>query len=155
MFKFVLSAAAVLFASAVCISSVHAQDMSNEDYVKSRIAQYREIGTWFKAISDEMKRPEPRPSTIRTAALGINRLAKRHYGWFRAGSGPESGEKTKAKAVIWSRPQEFKAAQDRFMSASTAFLNAANSTSDPKTLGPQFKALGQSCANCHDTFRRD
>lgn len=155
MSKSVRYGAIIALAGVLCATGAQAQEMSDEDYIKSRIAHYRELGTWFKAITDQMKSDKPRPSTIRTAALGINRLAKAQYGWFRPGSGPESEEKTKAKPVIWAKSKEFKAAQDRLLAESTAFLTAANSASDPKTLAPRVKALGQACASCHETFRTE
>ncbi|MDB5422962.1 MAG: cytochrome [Phenylobacterium sp.] len=158
MLKCVRAAAVALLVSAVCAAGVRAQGMDDEDYIKARIAHYREIGTWAKAISDELKSGKPKPAVVKTAALNINRMAKEQYGWFRPGSGPESEEKTSAKPVIWTKPAEFKAAQDRFVAESAAMLNfasAPNAAGDPKLLAPQFKALGQACSNCHNTFRKE
>ena len=154
--------AAILSAVLVSVSvsalgavRVQAQEMDDGDYIRARASHYREIGTSFKAISDELKSGAPRPGIIRMAANDILAQAKSQYGWFRAGSGPESEEKTKAKPEIWTRAKDFRAAQDRFLGAAGAMATAANSPADPKTLIPQFKDLGASCSGCHTNFRAE
>jgi cytochrome c556 len=150
-FKPALALAAFIAVGAVA-GGVLAQEMDDGDYIRARIGHYREIGTSFKAISDEIKSGKMRQPVIQQAAREINAQAKNQYGWFRAGSGKDSEEKTKAKDEIWSKPKDFRAAQDRFLAESGNFLKISAGT-DPAATIAGFKALGQSCANCHTNFR--
>ena len=133
--------------------AVHAQEMDDGDYIRARIAHYREIATGLKAISDEMKSGKMRPEIIKQGAKEINDHAKHQYNWYRPGSGPESEERTDAKPEIWTKPKEFKAAQDRFLAESNAMLKVANA-GDMKAVPAQFKALAATCGACHDVFKK-
>ncbi len=70
---------------------------------------------------------------------------------FPAGSG--EGE-THALPAIWEEPEKFAAAIDNAEKA-TANLRDAAASGDRKTIVSAFKALGQSCKGCHESYRED
>jgi cytochrome c556 len=74
--------------------------------------------------------------------------------WFPAGSGPQDGKKTDAKAEVWSKPAEFAQAHTRFVDAAKA-LQAVVTTGDMAAIGASTKTLGAACKGCHDKFRED
>ena len=91
-------------------------------------------------------------AAIKEAAQVVNDASVNQFKWFPAGSGPESGAKTRAKAEIWSKPQDFEAAQKLFAEQAKK-LNTAAAGGDVAAVRAQFGEVGKSCKNCHDTFR--
>ena len=122
------------------------------DPVKARIDSYRELGAAFKNVNDELRKPDPQVYLLQLSARTIRGTAQAQYGYFPAGSGPRPNLKTAAKPEIWMQPTQFKAAQDAFNTQAQAFARAAQS-GDIAKMKVQAKALGQTCASCHKTFR--
>jgi cytochrome c556 len=73
-------------------------------------------------------------------------------GWFPAGSGPQPGVKTAAKPEIWTKPADFRRAQDAFIAQAAAFQNTANG-GDVDAIRAGVRSLGATCKGCHDQFR--
>ena len=59
---------------------------------------------------------------------------------------------SRAKAAVWEKPAEFKAAQDRFTRAA-AQLAEATQRGNPDVIRPAFRQLSESCNACHHEFR--
>ncbi len=124
------------------------------EVIKAREAHYKEIGKAMKAIGDELKKSAPDVKVIQANAATIDRLAPQVPGWFPAGTGPEAGIKTEARAEIWTKPEEFSAAATNFATAARQF-NATAQTGDIAAIGAAMKQLGGSCKGCHDKFRTE
>jgi cytochrome c556 len=122
------------------------------DVIKNRIANLRELGTQFKNVNDELKSGSPNAMIIQISARQMRDVARDQYQWFPKGSGPETGIKTKAKAEIWAKPAEFKAAQDLFAKQANAFFLVAQ-RGDVAKMRAQARLVGQSCSGCHNKFR--
>lgn len=127
--------------------------LNPKEAVGVRINAYRETGAAFKTINDQLKSGAPAKIMLRTSARTISNTARDQYNWFPAGSGAETGLKTKAKAVIWSDPAGFKAAQDR-LAQEAALMSKVVETGDAAAMQKQAKALGQACAACHQKYRQ-
>lgn len=125
-----------------------------QDTVATRLAGLRQLGAAFKNVNDELKSETPQPYILQLSARQIRDAAKAQYGWFPAGSGPQPGIKTAAKAEIWSQPAQFKAAQDAFATQAAAFAKVAAS-GDVAAMRVQAKQLGAACGACHRAFRDD
>ena len=122
------------------------------DPYKARIDSYRELGAAFKNVNDELRKPAPQAYLIQLSGRQIRSTAQAQYGFFPTGSGPRAGVKTAAKPEIWTQPAQFKAAQDAFNLQAQAVARVAQS-GDISAIKVQTKALGQTCAGCHKTFR--
>lgn len=120
--------------------------------IRARQTHYKEIGKAMKGITDELKKDNPAVATIQANAATINRLAPQVQGWFPDGSGSEAGLKTEARAEIWSKPEEFKASTQKFITAAAAFHQTAQG-GDLAAIQAGVKDLGGSCKGCHDQFR--
>jgi cytochrome c556 len=120
--------------------------------VKARKANYKEIGGAFKTISDEVKTGSPDLATIRPLARDLANRANGQLKWFPRGSGPQSGEKTRAKAAVWTDAAGFTKAHSRF-TAAAAKLNLAIASGDVGQITQAQKALGATCRDCHDRYR--
>jgi cytochrome c556 len=123
---------------------------SARDQQKARHDHYHKLGEAFKTVRDET-RGTPDMAKIKAAAQVINEASIDQGRWFPAGTGPEAG-KTRAKAEIWTRPEDFKAAQKVFSDAAPKLLAAANA-GNVDAVKSTYGDLGKACKNCHDTFR--
>jgi len=122
------------------------------DAIKSRRANYKEIGGAFKSINDEVKTGSPLIDTIQPLAQEILKRSSMQMNFFPAGSGPESGEKTRAKAAIWAEQDNFRKLHQEFTQAAEQ-LNSAISSGNVATITSAQKSLGMACKSCHDRYR--
>jgi cytochrome c556 len=118
---------------------------------KARHEHYEELGDAFKAVRDQSKASAPDFAALLTAAETVQKASVNQQQWFAKGTGPEAG-KTRALPEIWSKPDEFTAAQKMFSDRAPALVAAAKAK-DVESVGAAFKQVGGSCKNCHDTFR--
>ncbi len=144
--------------SAVLVLSLSACQ-GNPDTLGGRAADARhesfeELGEAMKALGDEVKAGAGDLALIRSKAAEINALAVRLPEWFPAGSGPQDGMKTDTLADVWTKPAEFKAASDKF-TAEAAKFNSLAQAGDKAALGPGMQALGGTCKDCHDKFKKE
>ena len=70
---------------------------------------------------------------------------------FPEGSGVDGSESLPA---VWEKPDEFKAAMDKFVDAANNIAAAADS-GEMSEIGPAIQALGKSCKGCHDDLREE
>ncbi|AXB79313.1 cytochrome c [Novosphingobium sp. P6W] len=122
------------------------------DTIRSRIANYRELGSAFKAVNDGLRGGEVQTVLIAQSARQIRNASRGQYEWFPAGSGLQPGAKTRAKQEIWTQPAKFKGAQDAFAKAADNFQLAVTSK-DVAAIRAGAQKLGATCKGCHDNFR--
>lgn len=120
--------------------------------ITARKANYKEIGGAFKTINDEIKTGAPDLATIRPLARDLLSRASGQLKFFPKGSGPESGEKTRAKAAIWADQATFVKLHNDMLGAARA-LQAATVSGDVAAMTSARTALGGACKACHDKFR--
>lgn len=143
-------------AVAVENSSPPAPPATREEALKlmhERHEGMEQIGKSTKLIGQQLKQDNPNIGIIRTNAAIIDELAAKSEHWFPAGTGPEVG-KTRAKAEIWQKLDDFSAKDRDFRQAAQAFTGAANS-GDVNAIKPAFAVLGKTCKACHDPYRSE
>ncbi len=79
---------------------------------KQRHEHYEALGDAFKAVRDN-SRGTPDFAALDKAIVVIQKSTVDQAQWFPKGTGPEAG-KTRALPEIWSKPEEFAAAQKMF-----------------------------------------
>ncbi|WP_395337347.1 cytochrome c [Novosphingobium sp. BL-8H] len=121
------------------------------DVVRTRVSGFRELGAAFKAVNDGL-RGDVQTVLIAQSARQIRNAAHAQYDWFPAGSGPQSGAKTRAKPEIWLQAAKFKAAQDAFAKAADDFQRVSGGK-DVAAIRAGAQKLGGTCKSCHDAFR--
>lgn len=132
-----------------------AQDgASPEQLMHERHENFEKIGESFKAIRDEVRSSSADLALISSSATTINDLAQQIHTWFPAGTGPESGIETEAKAEIWQDKAGFNAAAENLVDESGKFL-ALTTSGDIAKIGGGVRSLGGACKNCHDDYRVD
>ena len=139
---------------AIAIAGAAYAQFSPKEAIDARVNAYRETGAAFKTINDQLKSKTPLKIMLRTSARRIASTARDQYAWFPAGSGPEAGVKTKAKAVIWSDLASFHDAQARLQREADLMAQTVE-TGDQDAMQKQAKALGEACAACHKKYREE
>ena len=123
-----------------------------EGTIKARQAHMREINAASKAISDQLQAPAPDLAAIRAAAKTLKDMGQAMPGWFPAGSGPESGVKTRAKPEIWTNAADFAADVTSFKAAGAKLSDVAGG-GDIAAIKAQMGATGLACGACHFAYR--
>jgi cytochrome c556 len=123
------------------------------DVIKQREDNFTAMGKAMKATMDEFKLPSPDVAVIKAQAAAMAGPASKVAGMFPKGTGPEAGVKTDALPIIWQKPADFKAANDKMLGAVKGF-QAAAATNDLAKMQAAAGALGGTCKGCHDTFRK-
>src|SRR5436190_923626 len=145
------SATALVFTASLIAAAQAASAATPVELQKARHEHYEELGKAFKAVRDASKEASPDFAVIEKAAETVNKATVDQQQWFPKGTGPEAG-KTRALPEIWSKPDDFTAAQKMFADRAPKLLAAAK-TKDVAAIKAAFKEVGGACKNCHDTFR--
>lgn len=85
------------------------------------------------------------------SALALQELSTQPWAYFTAdGNYPP----TRAKAEVWSQPNEFKQAQDNFLTAVNQLVKISASADNP-SLNSAVDSVQKHCKKCHEKFRSD
>jgi cytochrome c556 len=131
--------------------AVAAYAATPQEAQKARHEHYEELGDAFKAVRDNARGDSPDWAALEKAAKTVADASVDQQRWFPKGTGPEAG-KTRALPEIWSKADDFTAAQKIF-SERAPKLMAAVKAKDQPGVQAAFKEVGGACKNCHDTFR--
>jgi cytochrome c556 len=140
---------AVVVASS--IATIAAEPKTPAEMQKARHEHYEELGDAFKAVRDQSKASPPDFAALEKAAQTVYQASINQQQWFPKGTGPEAG-KTRALPEIWTKPDEFAAAQKLLADRAPKLLAVAK-THDVAAITAAFREVGGACKNCHDTFR--
>ncbi len=149
--KLFLSACSAVFAVSLITLAQAATPATPAQMQKIRHEHYEALGEAFKSVRDLSKASTPDFVALEKAADAVNKASIDQQQWFPKGSGPEAG-KTRAMPEIWSKPDDFTAAQKMFSDRSPKLLAAAKAK-DLAAVTAAFREVGGACKNCHDTFR--
>ena len=120
--------------------------------ITNRQAGYKQINMSMRGVVEQVRAGEPSLPLIRQHAATIARLAPQVSGWFPAGTGPEAGVSTRAKAEIWTNQTAFRTASVNLVVAARQ-LEAAAQGADIAAIRAAFGSLQRTCGGCHDQFR--
>ncbi len=120
-------------------------------YMKARHENYEMLGANMKVLQDNFKSDTPDMTAANAAAVNVKAFADAMGAWFPAGTGPDSGNETEAKANIWTDRATFDSAATKLQEEAGKLVAAT----DAAAFKAQFPATGGSCKNCHDTFREE
>jgi cytochrome c556 len=129
-----------------------AAGLTGVDALKDRQTHMKGLGAATKAISDQFHSGAPNPAVIKAEAAKIDSYAQELPTWFPKGSGPETGAKTEALALIWTDPSGF-AGKAHALAVAAKNFDVAAQAGDQAALGAAGHDLGAACKGCHDTYR--
>jgi cytochrome c556 len=146
----VIAAVVTLSLGSGIAAQAYAQEKP-ENYIRFRKAT-QTLSAWqMRQMAAMVKGAQPYDAAAATReATVIATLAPVFATAFPAGT--DHGD-TRARPEIWSQPDKFKAAMDRYLAEANKMVDAAKSGS-ADTFKGQFGALAKTCDNCHDDFRR-
>lgn len=147
---FVAAAAAVIAVSA-CSKPI---DPAIKAVMHERHEGFEAIGDHFKKVADTLKAGGGLDAETGEAARAISAASTKLVDWFPAGSGPETGAKTDAKAAIWENPDDFTAKREDFVTAAAKWAQTVDAN-DASGFAAQFKDVGATCKACHETYREE
>ncbi|HEU5067172.1 MAG TPA: cytochrome c [Sphingomicrobium sp.] len=119
--------------------------------MKQRNDNMKAMGDAAGKVGKSFQSGSPDLNVIRQAAAQIASLAPKVVSWFPAGTGPDVG-KTRAKAEIWQKPEDFASKAHDLSQAATDFNDAAK-LGDVNRIKVTFGAMGKTCKACHDLYR--
>jgi cytochrome c556 len=146
------AAAAILIGVTLADTSAMAASTEITEAIKSRKSNYKEIGGAFKTLNDEIKTGAPSIDTIQPLAKDLLKRGSMQMNFFPIGSGPDSGEKTRAKAEIWTEQENFRKIHEDFIQSARK-LEQAIDAGDISAITSAQKSLGSTCKSCHDRYR--
>lgn len=120
---------------------------------KARHQNFEAMGRAMKGTADQFKSGTPDVAVIKANAAILATAAPKVAGYFPKGTGVEGNSKSETLPAIWEKPADFAAANKRLVDAAKGF-QAAAATGNLDQIKVAFGALGGSCKNCHDTFRK-
>lgn len=123
--------------------------------IQLRQSNYKDIGVAFKGITDELRKGSPGMYMLSRHLKQLVTLAhlQSEQDWFPPGTGPEAGIKTAAKPAIWKNTAEFQKRRMAFPVAADKLQELVAGGASISAIKAQHKALGETCAGCHDLFR--
>lgn len=136
--------AVVLLLSLFISTNVFAQD---DDIIKRRLLMESNNDTVVKALVKAVKEKDFAEIQLKVKVIMDN--MDKIPDLFPKGS---VSEKSRAKAEIWEKWDEFSKNPAVVKKAAQALADAAKSK-DETEVNTKFKALGDACANCHNSFR--
>ena len=133
--------------------SVAQAQVKPEDVIKFR-KSVMTIQAWhMRPMAAMVKGQRPYDQdTFAFNAQVISLTARMKAEAFAPGTEKIGDVETRAKPEIWSEPEKFKQALDRFQGDVIKLTEAAN-TGTLDAVRPAFGAVAKSCGACHDTFR--
>lgn len=137
-----MALAAALFAG--CAGTVVAQDVAGA--ITARKAAMKQVGI----ASVKLRSPSLTGADARAAGTNIGNHTKTFAANLPKGSGPESGQVTKALPAIWTNAAGWKAEMDKATKANAALAKVSD---DPAAIKAAAAAVSATCTSCHDKFR--
>lgn len=140
----------VLMTACLGAATVFAQ-AKPEDQIKYRQSAMTVVARSSGALNAMAKGDVPFNAEVagRHASVLAN-LSELPFAAGAFGPGTDKASPNKADPKVWSEPEKFKAAADKFIAATRA-LPAA--TSDAAALKVAMGDLGKTCKGCHDDYR--
>lgn len=139
--------------AAVCMQAfIATADQTGQQAVDARQHNLKDLGGAFKAVRDQIRKPQPDMTQVAQAARQIEQLAGDMQHWFPKGSEPSEDIETDAKAEIWSDPKGFQTVMANFQKEAPKLLTFAKAN-DVDGVKKQVATVGGTCKGCHDKYR--
>ena len=119
--------------------------------VKYRQATMKSMGAHMSAMSLVVKHQISSRADLAAHAEAIHGVSRSLVALFPAGTGPDK-VKSDAKPAIWQQMPEFRRDAERLERDSAKLAELAKK-GDAKAFDEQFKVVGETCNDCHDSFR--
>ena len=147
--KRIITAAAI--GLACMVGAAGAQTPQAEDVIKGRQGAMMLSGVAMASIKGSIDAGQP-PASQRFSTRSLARWAHAVPGMFPAGSGPEAGVQSNARAEIWSDRAGFEARAADYAAAADRLAELA-AGDDAAAFADQWTAVRATCQACHDGYK--
>ena len=147
--KRIITAAAI--GLACMVGAAGAQTPQAEDVIKGRQGAMMLSGVAMASIKGAIDAGQPLASQ-RFSTRSLARWAHAVPGMFPAGSGPEAGVPSNARAEIWSDRTGFEARAADYAAAADRLAELA-AGDDAAAFAEQWTAVRATCQACHDGYK--
>ena len=147
--KRIITAAAI--GLACMVGAAGAQTPQAEDVIKGRQGAMMLSGVAMASIKGAIDAGQPLASQ-RFSTRSLARWAHAVPGMFPAGSGPEAGVPSNARAEIWSDRTGFEARAADYAAAADRLAELA-AGDDAAAFAGQWTAVRATCQACHDGYK--
>ena len=120
--------------------------------IQARVAAMRGQGGAMRSIGEQARSATPDAAALKAAAAKLKTSADQLPSWFPKGTGPESGQTTRAKPEIWTDAAGF-AAASKALRDEAAKLDGLAAGSDMAAVQAQLGAVNRACSGCHAKYR--
>ncbi len=135
----------------VLLTAAHTAMADPKNEITYRRATERALGGHMSALNTILSgRVKRGKGSVIVHARAIGNIGKLYHTLYPKGT--DLG-RTRAKPLIWSKPNDFKKAIAAFKQAS-AKLAAVAGKGNPNTTKAAYKAVGKTCGVCHKLFRQ-
>lgn len=136
----------------LCVGgAANAQGEGPEGIIEGRQAAMMLSGVAMGAVKSAIDAGQP-PASQRFNTRALARWAHAVPGMFPAGTGPESGVQTNAKAEVWSDRAGFEESAAAYAAAAYRLAELA-AGDDAAAFAAQWAVVRQSCQSCHDVYK--
>lgn len=149
--KRIITAAAIGLTAFAGAAGAQAPQTAAQNVIEGRQAAMMLSGVAMGSIKGAIDAGQP-PASQRFAARALSRWAHAAPGLFPAGSGPEAGVRTNAKAAIWTDRAGFEARAADYAAAADRLAELA-AGEDPAAFAAQWTAVRATCQSCHDAYK--
>ena len=140
-----------LLAAATLAIGLSSAAMAEMGPIESRQACMKANGKMMGVLVPIIKGEKPYDKAAVDGAVAATEAACVGWdGWFGEDTKPGGAVETWAKAEVWTDRATFDAAGAAFGTA----LGAVKASADEASFKAAFPALGKSCQDCHEKFRR-
>ncbi len=118
--------------------------------IKERMDKFKESKNLMRTINKSFS--EDNFNVITQSAKKLNKWANEMHKYFPKGSEASSSNKSEASDNIWSDPEGFKEAIEKFQISSAKLIKISQNKNIDDTVS-SFREVAASCKGCHQQFR--
>ena len=134
-----------------CLAGAAGAQAPAADVIKGRQAAMMLSGAAMGSIKTAIDSGQA-PASQRFSTRALSRWAHAVPGMFPAGSGPEAGVQTNARAEIWTDRAGFEARAAAYAAAADRLAETAGGE-DAAAFSEAWTAVRRSCQACHDAYK--
>ena len=151
MYRFTIAATlmATLFAAPAALA-----DDAPEDIVKYRHIQMEAMGKHMYGSKLILKGNVSRAEDLTAHAEALDALGKNLVALFPENTKPDGKLETESLAAIWTDAKGFEKAVKAYNDATANYVAVAKTGDLTKAL-EAYGSVGESCGDCHDTYREE
>ena len=120
------------------------------DIIKERMDKFQESKNLMRTINKSLSNNDF--NVVTQSAEKLNKWANEMDKYFPKGSEASTSNNSEASSNIWSEPEDFKKAINRFEISSVGLIKISKNKNIDETVS-SFREVAASCKGCHQKFR--